>query len=91
VWAIRADSSMTAAPKGFRRAEDENLFRQRANDPAIVPDRVSPSVEGYFRIPAVWIGETPEPSIVAVLNPAIHHAAALGKDLSLRHADHQCG
>lgn len=67
--------------QGFRSAEDEPLFKKLANDPAIVPDTITPGVEGYFRIPAVWIGEIPDPTSVHVLNPQIHHALVLAKHL----------
>lgn len=57
-----------------------SLANPRA-DPGIVPDRVSPAVEGYFRIPAVWIGDAPDPESVRILNPSIHHAVMLRKAL----------
>ena len=44
-------------------------------------DRVSPAVEGYFRIPAVWIGQEPDPQSVSALNPNIHHAIVLKRTL----------
>ena len=67
--------------RGFRAAEDEPLFKRLTNDPAIVPDTITPRVEGYFRIPAVWIGEIPDPASVQILNPQIHHAVVLKKKL----------
>jgi hypothetical protein len=60
---------------------NELAFKRETDDPTIVPDRVSPAVEGYFRIPAVWIGQAPDPDIVRVLNPLVHHAVALRKRL----------
>jgi hypothetical protein len=74
-------SDMTDAPFGFRRPEDAPLFRQTSTDPLIIPDRVSPAIEGYFRIPAVWIGDPPDPATVEVLNPAVHHAVVIRKSL----------
>lgn len=68
-------------PWGERRPEDERLFKQRTDDPEIVPDRVSPAIEGYFRIPPVWIGEAPPPGSVRVLNPSVHHAVVLRKKM----------
>ncbi len=73
---------MEDVPFGFRRAEDEPLFIKPCDDPAIEPDRVSPAVEGYFRIPAVWIGAAPDPANARVLRPSVHHAVVLRKDLS---------
>ena len=65
---------MDEVPLGFRSAEDESLFKNPTEDPAICSDKVSPAVEGYFRIPAVWVGEPPNPESVLTLNPRIHHA-----------------
>jgi len=42
----------------------------------VVPASSSASVEGYYRLPAVWVGEMPESSSVLTLNPSVHHAAA---------------
>jgi hypothetical protein len=39
----------------------------------VVPDRISPSVSGYFRIPAIWVGEKPLEAEVRRLNPRVHH------------------
>jgi hypothetical protein len=72
---------MEEPPWGYRATEDEPLFRAYVNDPAIEPDRVSPAIEGYFRIPAVWIGDEPHPSTVRVLNPPVHHQIVLRKKL----------
>ena len=72
---------MTGIPKGTRHAVDEPLFGQPSDDPTIRPDTVTPAVEGYFRIPAVWIGEKPDDASVLKLNPSIHHAAVVEKDL----------
>ncbi|MXW59002.1 MAG: hypothetical protein F4X68_10010 [Acidimicrobiia bacterium] len=46
-------------PRGYRNPEDEPLFKRATNDPSICPDTVTASVEGYFRVPAIWIGEEP--------------------------------
>jgi hypothetical protein len=73
---------MEEPPWGYRRPEDELLFKQQTQDATIKPDRVSPAVEGYFRIPAVWIGTAPESGSVRVLNPSIHHAAVFKKKLN---------
>ena len=72
---------MEEPPWGYRRPEDEPLFTRATKDPAIEPDRVSPAVEGYFRIPAVWIGVEPAADTVCVLNPPVHHAVVLQKKL----------
>ena len=72
---------MNKIPKAHRSPHDEPLFKQPTGDPAIVPDRVSPAVEGYFRIPAVWIGREPDPQSVSALNPNVHHAIVLKRTL----------
>ena len=72
---------MNKSPKAYRSPDDEPLFENPTGDPAIVPDRVSPAVEGYFRIPAVWIGKEPDPKSVSVLDPNIHHAIVLKQTL----------
>lgn len=68
---------MEKIPQAYRSTEDEPLFKKPTDDPLIKPDRVSPAVEGYFRIPAVWIGEEPDPESVSILNPETHHAVVL--------------
>ncbi|MDE0159049.1 MAG: hypothetical protein OXI02_06710 [Candidatus Dadabacteria bacterium] len=65
---------MDKPPQAYRSTDDESLFKKPTDDPSIKPDRVSPGVEGYFRIPAVWVGEEPDPDSVSILNPDIHHA-----------------
>lgn len=47
-------------------------------------DRVSPAINGYYRIPAIWVGSRPKPPLVRYLNPEIHHETVLRKQL-------QCG
>lgn len=73
---------MGGAPWGERREEDLPLFVRPSSDPLIEPDRVGPAVEGYFRVPAIWVGETPDAREVSVLNPAVHHAIVVGKQLT---------
>ena len=57
---------------GIRRPEDEEALRQKSTDPALVLDRVSPSIEGYFRLPAVWIGNEPIQETILKLNEQVH-------------------
>ena len=72
---------MAKIPRGMRHPEDLPLFKQPTDDPTIQPDTVTPAVEGYFRIPAVWIGEKPDDGSVLTLNPQIHHAVVLKREL----------
>lgn len=50
-------------------------------DPSIQLDMVTPAVEGYFRIPSIWVAEEPASEVVRSLNPAIHHQIVLRKTL----------
>ena len=72
---------MEKIPRANRLPKDEALFRRPSDDRTITPDRVSPAVEGYFRIPPVWIDEEPPAATVSSLNPGIHHAVAIKKIL----------
>ena len=72
---------MARVLRGTRHAVDEPLFRQFTDDPSICPDTITPAVEGYFRIPAVWLGEAPDDASVSNLNPQVHHAVVVEKDL----------
>lgn len=69
-------------PAGVRKPEDQHLYAGQANSPLIQVDLVSPSIEGYFRIPAVWIGERPPLEAVMKLNPSVHHAIAYRRVLN---------
>lgn len=64
---------MEDVPVGYRDPLDEAQYKQPRQDRRIVPDTVSPSIEGYFRFPAIWIGEKPDAASVLTLNPAVHH------------------
>lgn len=72
---------MTKAPIGIRRPEDEQALRKKTTDPALVLDTVSPAIEGYFRLPAVWIGSEPPQELVLNLNPQTHHELVLTVNL----------
>ena len=72
---------MDEIPRGVRLPEDEHLFRLKQTDPFIEIDKVTPAVEGYFRIPAIWVEAAPEPELVRSLNPPVHHAIVLKKKL----------
>jgi hypothetical protein len=70
-------------PFAERLPEHENLyFFDETNNQKITIDRVSPAVEGYFRFPAVWIGEAPHAQQVEFLNPEIHNAVIVEQKLS---------
>jgi len=68
--------------RGRAVGEDERRFTRPTDDPHVVPDRVSPVVEGYFRIPAIWVGQEPRSSDVRALNPVVHHAPVLEQRLA---------
>ena len=73
---------MEEPKKGKRTPEHEKLYQTSAGNTLIEPDRVSPAIEGYFRIPAVWIGTVPAPGEVGHLNPPVHHEIKFQKKLS---------
>ena len=73
---------MDEVPWCFRLKEDEHLFRRKPEDPFIQVDLVSPPIEGYFRLPPVWIGDEPQADQVARLNPSVHHEKVYQKSLS---------
>ena len=73
---------MVKAPRGVRKPEDEPLFRKPSDDPTIAPDTVSPAVEGYFRVPAIWVGEEPSIDSESRFNPQVHHEVVFKKTLS---------
>lgn len=67
--------------RGQRTPEDDILFRTPTKDRAIVPDGITPAVEGYFRIPAVWIGDVPDSDSTIYLNPRVHHRVVTERKL----------
>ena len=74
-----ADSEV---PWGYRAPEDEHLFDQRTDDPTIQSDLISPSHEGYFRFPAIWVDKEPEKETAKALNRNVHHEEVLKRSLN---------
>lgn len=72
---------MEEAPRGVRRPEEEELYRGPNTDPLVQTDMVSPAVEGYFRLPAIWVGEMPASGLVIGLNPQVHHQVVMKQTL----------
>lgn len=72
---------MEKAPKAHRSVKDASIFRKPSDDPGIRPDTISPAIEGYFRIPPVWIGEEPPPELAVTLDPKVHHDVVIKKKL----------
>ena len=72
---------MSRIPRGTRTEVDEPLFKQSSDDRSIVPDKVTPAVEGYFRMPAVWIREMPDEDAILRLNPLVHHEVVVERNL----------
>ncbi|MBL4907146.1 MAG: hypothetical protein JKX94_06810 [Sneathiella sp.] len=50
-------------PKTFRDEKNEHIYRDPANKDKLKPDRTPPAVHGYFRIPAVWVGNAPDQEV----------------------------
>lgn len=72
---------MARVARGYRSPEDEPLFKQATDDLSIHPDTVTAGVEGYFRVPAIWIGEQPKDTVVSGLNPETHEAEVIARQL----------
>ena len=72
---------MARVARGYRSPEDEPLFRRATDDPSIHPDTVTASVEGYFRVPAIWIGEGQEDPSASWLDPDVHHTVVVTRQL----------
>lgn len=69
----KKEADVEDAPIGYRDPEDVAQYQQPPHDRRVIPDTVSASIEGYFRFPAIWVGEKPEATSVLTLNPAVHH------------------
>jgi hypothetical protein len=63
--------------RGVKQGEEPKQFKDGVSRPNVTPDRVSPSVEGYFRVPPVWIGEQPHSSASNALLLAWGHETVL--------------
>ena len=73
---------MGIVPRGTRLPEDQPLFEKPSDDPTIVQNARTPAIEGYFRVPAIWVGQEPDSESVRKLNLRIHHAVVLETELS---------
>ena len=68
--------------RGFRAPEDEPLFTQQTEERGITPDSMTAGVEGYFRNPAIWVGEEPDSNAQLSLDNAILQAVVFTTTLS---------
>ena len=73
---------MDKPPYGYRDPKKAALFSQPSDDPSIVPDRISPKVEGYFRIPAIWIEQSVEHLSGRFERLTAHHDTIVQMNLS---------
>lgn len=69
------------APVGYRDPAHEELYRTAGIDPRVQKDYFSPSIEGYFHLPAVWVGARPQPEPTR-FDARIHHEVVLSRKLS---------
>lgn len=60
-------------PSGKRLPEHEADYIERSDNPNVQIHMVSPTVEGYFRLPAIWIESAPTDIEQAKLDPLVHH------------------
>ncbi len=73
---------MAKIPRGTRNPDEDQIYQRPTSDPTIKPDRITAAVEGYFRLPAIWVGDPPEHSSVLQLNPQVHHSAVMTRALN---------
>lgn len=72
---------MGKVPRGTSLAEQGQSEEKLYNESAIVPETITPSIEGYYRVPPIWVGEKPEPESVRTLNPPVHHSVIVETEL----------
>ena len=72
---------MGKVPRGVQLPEQVQSFEDLSVESSKIPDTFTPSIEGYFRVPPIWVGEKPEPESVRNLNLQIHHSVALETQL----------
>ena len=72
---------MGRVPRGTPLTEQGQSEEKLSDTSAIVPETITPSVEGYFRVPPIWVGEKPAPESVRTLNPHVHHLEIVEKEL----------
>lgn len=72
---------MTKATPGARVPDHEELYSRPCDDPLIHSDMVSPAVEGYFRIPAIWVGQEPKSDETLRLRDSVHHEIVVRRSL----------
>jgi hypothetical protein len=73
---------MGKVQKGRRKGENDALFTKPTTKEGVTPDRVSPAVEGYYHLPARWIGEQPNSNLVTKFNPTILHETVLSRAMN---------
>ena len=72
---------MGRVPRGTPLAEGAQSEEKLSDGSAIVPETITPSVEGYFRVPPIWVGEKPAPESVRTLNSQVHHSVIVESEL----------
>ncbi len=73
---------MAKAPRAARLPEDDPLFKKPTDDPTIQPDTVSPAVEGYFRVPVIWVGEAPSLDPENGFTPQVYREVVFERSLN---------
>ena len=59
--------------RGRRPDAEDHIYQVPSDDPTIRPDTVTPGFEGYFRLPAIWVGERPYDTSATTFSPNVHH------------------
>ena len=72
---------MTEVERGTRPHGEDHIFQEPSDDPTIHSDTVTPAVEGYFRVPPIWVGEEPNDASSLNFDPTVHYEVVIEKDL----------
>ena len=72
---------MSKVPRGAPLPERAQTEEKLSDDSAIVSETITPAIEGFFRVPPIWVGEKPAPESVRTLNPQVHHSVIVETEL----------
>lgn len=73
-----------STPTAERSPEDEKRYQTESWGDEIAPHSISPLVEGYYRLPAVWLGREPEEQEQLKFDARVHCELVVERKL-------QCG
>ncbi|MDE2686437.1 MAG: hypothetical protein OXI16_02910 [Chloroflexota bacterium] len=67
--------------RGLRPDGEDHTYQVSTDDPTVQPDTVTPGYEGYFRLPAIWVGERPDEASVTTFSTNVHHEVIIEEEL----------